>query len=76
MWRWPTQYAPTAASKRPRPWTVEEIRTVRTLVENGYSVAEIARELKRTESAIRYKARLHGLTLAAAPSVVEAAVQV
>jgi len=63
VWRWSTEFAPAAYSRRARPWTADEIRIIRTSIEGGRSVAEIARELKRTEAAVRYKARLHGVAL-------------
>jgi len=65
VWRWSTAVPPGELSKRAKPWTPEEIRVIRTLIQSGCSVAEIARELKRTEAAVRYKARLHGVRLVA-----------
>lgn len=46
-----------------RPWTNREIRLLRELALRGDSICAIAEQLRRSESAIRNKAGLHGISL-------------
>jgi hypothetical protein len=46
------------------PWTPDDEARLRTLAAAGRSAAKIAERLKRTEAAIRYKARGLNITLA------------
>jgi hypothetical protein len=48
----------------PQPWTHEDEVRLRTLAAAGRSAATIAERLKRTEAAIRYKARKLNINLA------------
>ncbi len=50
---------PSAASS----WSIHEIQKLQALAEARTSVREMARILRRTESAIRNKAALHGISL-------------
>ena len=45
------------------PWSQEEIRRLRELAARGLRVSDIAARLGRSESAIRNKAGLHGVSL-------------
>lgn len=47
----------------PRTWTIAQIRRLRDLACQGVSVAAIAACLGKTESAVRNKAGLHGISL-------------
>ena len=53
-------------------WTAERIQMLRRLAQEGRSAKEIAVVMKRTESAIRNKAGMHGISLKAAPRNVDA----
>jgi len=44
-------------------WSTDHIQTLRRLVQEGRSVKDIALAMKRTESAIRNKAVMHGISL-------------
>lgn len=44
-------------------WSAGEVRQLQSLVAERICVAEIARILRRTESAIRNKAAFHGISL-------------
>jgi hypothetical protein len=48
-----------------RPWTKEDIRTLRMLAREKVKTTVIARKLKRTESATRNKAFLLGVSFEA-----------
>ena len=50
------------ASKR-RAWTLEQVRTLKTLAKKKRRAASIAKTLKRTEGATRQKAFSLGLSL-------------
>ena len=50
------------ASKR-REWTPAQVRTLKTLARKKTHAAKIAKALKRTEGATRYKAFSLGLSL-------------
>jgi hypothetical protein len=53
-------------AKKPRPWTKEDVRTLKTLVREKTKTSVVARKLKRTETATRQKARALGVKLAGA----------
>jgi hypothetical protein len=46
----------------PNAWAAADVRRLRELAEQGVSPSEAARLLGRTESAIRNKAGLHGIS--------------
>lgn len=50
----------------PKLWKSEDVRELRQLAEEGVAPADIALRLRRTESAIRNKAGLHGISLRSA----------
>jgi hypothetical protein len=52
-----------ARSKPVNTWTVEDVRKLRELAEQGLEVHVIAAQLRRTVSAIRNKASMHGISL-------------
>lgn len=52
-------------------WSIEEVRKLRDHAQSGRSVREIARELNRTESSVRNKAGMHGISLGVAAGVKE-----
>lgn len=58
---------PAAASS----WSTEEIRKLRTMVQAGASVRDLAANLRRSESAIRNKAAMHGIPLRGMPEATE-----
>jgi len=60
-------WRPRAAIKS---WSSAEIIKLRELAEAGESIRIIAHHLRRTESAIRNKALMHGISLAAKSEVV------
>lgn len=45
-------------------WSVDQIQQLRRLASEGLPVSEIAGELRRTVSAVRNKAGMHGISLA------------
>ena len=49
--------------KSPAIWTSEELRIMRQLADAGTPIARIAARLRRSPSAIRNKAGLHGISL-------------
>jgi hypothetical protein len=51
-------------TRPPQPWTPEDEVRLRALAAAGRSAATIAERLKRTEAAIRYKARALNIDLA------------
>jgi hypothetical protein len=53
-------------AKKPRPWTKEDVRTLKMLVREKTKTSVVARKLKRTETATRQKARALGVKLAGA----------
>ncbi len=53
-------------TKKPRPWTKEDVRMLKTLVREKTKTSVLARKLKRTETATRQKARALGVKLASA----------
>ncbi len=44
-------------------WSANDVQKLQSLVEARLSVQEMAKILRRTESAIRNKAALHGISL-------------
>jgi hypothetical protein len=46
-----------------RPWTKEDVRTLKTLAREKTKTAAIARKLKRSVDATRQKASVLGVTL-------------
>ena len=62
-WRWPTETSPGEGSLRHRSWTAEDVRLMRTLAQEGRTMAEIAKAVGRSEAATQYKARMYGVRL-------------
>jgi hypothetical protein len=54
-------------TKKPQPWTKEDVQMMKTMVREKTATATIARKLKRTPSATRQKAGALGVKLAGAP---------
>jgi hypothetical protein len=54
-------------TKKPRPWTKDDVRMLKAIVREKTATATIARKLKRTPSATRQKAGALGVKLAGAP---------
>jgi hypothetical protein len=54
-------------------WSTDHIQTLRRLLQQGLSVQEIALAMKRSESAIRNKAIMHGMSLRGANRPLAAA---
>jgi hypothetical protein len=52
------------ATKKPRPWTKEDVHLLKTLVREKAKTSVVARKLKRTEGATRQKASTLGVKLA------------
>ena len=53
-------FLPSAATS----WSKDELQLLRTLAQTGTSIDVIAKTLKRSASAIRNKAGMHGISLA------------
>jgi hypothetical protein len=53
-------------TKKPRPWTKEDIRTLKAMVREKTKTSVVARKLKRTPTAMRQKAASLGVKLAGA----------
>lgn len=53
-------FLPSAATS----WSKDELQQLRTLAQTGASIDAIAKTLKRTTSAVRNKAGMHGISLA------------
>ena len=51
------------AKKKLRPWTKEDVRTLKTLAREKTKTTVIARKLKRSYAATRQKASTLGVTL-------------
>jgi hypothetical protein len=51
------------ASKKLRPWTKEDVRTLKTFAREKTKTTVIARKLKRTVGATRQKAKGLGVTV-------------
>ena len=47
-----------------RPWTKEDVRTLKTLAREKVKTSVVARKLKRSVGATRQKAMILGVTLA------------
>ena len=56
---------PTFRVARVNGWSTAEIRELRELAAAGATVSEIATRLRRSESAIRNKAGMHGIPVRA-----------
>jgi hypothetical protein len=54
------------ATKKPRPWSKEDVRMLKTLVREKTKTSVVARKLKRTEAATRQKASVLGVKLVGA----------
>jgi hypothetical protein len=54
------------ATKKPRPWSIEDVRMLKVLVREKTKTSAVARKLKRTEGATRQKARALGVKLVGA----------
>jgi hypothetical protein len=52
-------------------WSQSDIQTLQTLVASQRSLAEIAKILRRSESAVRNKAAFHGISLRGLQCVAE-----
>jgi hypothetical protein len=46
-----------------RTWSADDVRQLRELAEQGVSIRIIAARLRKTESAIRNKAGMHGISI-------------
>lgn len=46
-------------------WTLADIRLLRELAQQGLTLGSIARRLRRSESAVRNKATMHGVSVQA-----------
>ncbi len=53
-------------TKKPRPWTKEDIRTLKSMVREKTKTTVIARKLKRSPTATRQKAASLGVKLVGA----------
>ena len=53
-------------TKKPRPWTKEDIRTLKSMVREKTKTSVVTRKLKRTPTATRQKAGALGVKLAGA----------
>jgi hypothetical protein len=53
-------------TKKPRPWTKEDVQMLKTMVREKTKTSIVARKLKRTASATRQKAGALGVKLAGA----------
>ena len=58
----------SSVAVRPNAWSAEALRRLRELAQSGATVAMIAAALDRSESAIRNKAGMHGISLTRAAS--------
>ena len=59
-------YTPAITQTRPASgssWSVADIRLLRELAQQGLPPSSIARALGRTQSAVRNKAGMHGISL-------------
>jgi hypothetical protein len=54
-------------TKKPRPWTKEDVQMLKSMVREKTATATIARKLKRTPGATRQKAGAVGVKLVGAP---------
>jgi hypothetical protein len=53
-------------TKKPRPWTKDDVQMLKTLVREKTKTSVVARKLKRTERATQQKANALGVKLARA----------
>jgi hypothetical protein len=51
-------------AKKAKPWSIEDVRMLKTLVREKTRTSVVARKLKRTEGATRQKASALGVKLA------------
>ena len=54
------------ATKKPRPWSIEDVRMLKVLVREKTKTSVVARKLERTEGATRQKASVLGVKLVGA----------
>jgi hypothetical protein len=54
------------ATRKPRPWSIEDVRMLKVLVREKTKTSVVARKLKRTEGATRQKASVLGVKLVGA----------
>jgi hypothetical protein len=54
-------------TKKPRTWTKEDVKALKTMAREKTKTSVIARKLKRTPTATRQKAASIGVKLAGAP---------
>jgi hypothetical protein len=54
-------------TKKPRPWTKDDVQMLKTLVHEKTKTSVVARKLKRTVRATQQKASVLGVKLAGAP---------
>jgi hypothetical protein len=55
--------AKAALKAHRKPWTGENLKELRRMVRANRSAAQIAKAMKRTEAAIRFKAHTTGISL-------------
>ena len=53
-------------TKKAKPWSIEDVRMLKTMVREKTKTSVVARKLKRTETATRQKAGALGVKLAGA----------
>jgi hypothetical protein len=53
-------------TKKAKPWPIEDVRMLKTLVREKTKTSVVARKLKRSPTATRQKARALGVKLAGA----------
>jgi hypothetical protein len=51
-------------TKKAKPWSIEDVRMLKTMVREKTKTSVVARKLKRTEGATRQKAGALGVKLA------------
>jgi hypothetical protein len=71
-------FVPSLANRNPRLsglWSSEDLGRLRALADSGASLRQIATALRRTESAVRNKACMHGISVQKSPRLALAAPQ-
>lgn len=63
-------FLPRTRATGVQPWSNSEIRRLRELAQQGLVVSVIAEQLRRSPSAVRNKAGLHGIAIRSAPHSV------
>jgi preprotein translocase subunit Sss1 len=53
-------------TKKAKPWSIEDVRMLKTMVREKTKISTVARKLKRTETATRQKAASLGVKLVGA----------